>query len=201
MDNWDYARAVPTGSWQGAMTLPRQVALREGPQGIQITQTPVAELQALRAGVSHWSDHAITPDVPLLAPLPPGGLEIQAIFQLGSATLFGLNLRTALVDHTTIEYETERQMLFVDRTQAGETSFHDTFPGRHGGPLAPIEDTISLHIFVDTCSIEVFGNDGAAVITSLIFPRAAIEQLEVYALNGAVRLISLHVYRLNPAQD
>jgi fructan beta-fructosidase len=201
MDNWDYARAVPTGSWQGAMTLPRQVALREGPKGIQITQTPVAELQALRAGVSHWSNQAITPDVPLLTPLPSGGLEIQATFQLGSATAFGLNLRTAVADHTLIEYDSEQQMLFVDRRQSGETSFHPTFPGRPGGPLAPSNGTVFLHIFVDTCSVEVFGNDGVAVITSLIFPRNAIEQLEVYAVSGAVQLTSMDVYHLDPADD
>jgi fructan beta-fructosidase len=200
MNNWDYARAVPTEPWQGAMTLPRRVAWREGPQGIQISQTPVAELQALRASVSHWSDHAIAPDAPLLAPLPPGGLEMQATFRLGSATAFGLDLRTALTDHTLIEYASAQQMLFIDRTQSGEISFDPTFPGRHGGPLAPSNGTIFLHVFVDTCSVEVFGNDGATVITSLIFPRAAIERLEVYAVNGAVRLVSLDVYRLNPSQ-
>jgi sucrose-6-phosphate hydrolase SacC (GH32 family) len=141
------------------------------------------------------------PDSPLLTPLPSGGLEIQATFQLGSATVFGLNLRTALADHTLIEYDTEQQMLFVDRMESGEISFYDTFPGRHGAPLAPSNGTVFLHIFVDACSVEVFGNDGAAVITSLIFPRAALAQLEVYAAGGAVQLVSLDVYYLDPAEE
>jgi fructan beta-fructosidase len=199
MNNWDYARVTPTAPWQGAMTLPRQVTLGEGPQGLQIRQTPVAELQTLRADVSRWSNRAIAPTASVVAALPSGGLEIEATFRLESATAFGLNLCTALADHTSVEYDAEQQQLCIDRTHSGETSFHADFPGRHGGPLAPSDGTIFLHVFVDTCSVEVFGNDGAAVITSLIFPRAAFEQLEIYAVNGIVRLVSLAVFRLNAA--
>jgi fructan beta-fructosidase len=201
MNNWDYARVAPTAPWQGAMTVPRQVTLWDGPEGIEIRQTPVVELQALRASVTHWLDRGIMPGVPVRVPLPSGGLEIQATFQLGSATAFGLDLRTAVADHTLIEYDSAQQTLFVDRTQSGETSFHPAFPGRHGGPLAPSNGSVFLHIFVDTCSVEVFGNDGAAAITSLIFPRAAIDQLDVYAVGGAVQLTTLDVYHLDPAED
>jgi fructan beta-fructosidase len=86
--------------------------------------------------------------------------------------------------------------LFVDRTRSGHTDFNAAFPGRHGGPLYPMHGLVTMRIFLDRTSVEVFGNDGECVVTSLIFPTAERTALEFYALGGAAQLDVLDVFHL-----
>jgi len=59
-----------------------------------------------------------------------------------------------------------------------------------------MQGVITLRIFLDRGSVEVFGNDGECVVTSLIFPEGDRSGLEFYALGGAARLVALDVYHL-----
>jgi fructan beta-fructosidase len=49
---------------------------------------------------------------------------------------------------------------------------------------------------VDSCSVEVFGNDGYTVISDLIFPHSQGARLEFYARGGDVRLNTLEIWKL-----
>ena len=62
--------------------------------------------------------------------------------------------------------------------------------------LAQEEGKIRMHIFVDSCSVEVFGNAGHAVISGLIFPHSQSASLEFYARGGDVHLNSLEIWKL-----
>jgi fructan beta-fructosidase len=71
---------------------------------------------------------------------------------------------------------------YVDRTKSGNVDFHRAFAGKHSAPLSPDADgKIRMRILVDACSVEVFGNDGEAVITDLIFPEGDQLEVEVFA--------------------
>src|SRR6185437_10582005 len=196
MCNWGYARDLPTAPWQGAMTLPRQIRLRVTAEGFRLSQQPVTELAILRDRTARWSDLAITPVAPFLIEAPGDALELDATFRLGTAAECGIKVHTDGADHTVIGYDANQGCLFVDRTHSGETLFSPAFPGRHGGPMSAADGMVIVHIFVDSCSIEVFGNDGSAVVTSLIFPRSATRRLEIYAIGGDVGLVSLDLHRL-----
>jgi fructan beta-fructosidase len=50
MSNWQYAGSTPTSPWRGAMTAPRQLALRTIDGEVRLTQQPVASLRSLRQG-------------------------------------------------------------------------------------------------------------------------------------------------------
>lgn len=49
VNNWQYAEKIPTSPWRGAMTIPRQLTLREiSEMGYIIVQNPVQELKKIR---------------------------------------------------------------------------------------------------------------------------------------------------------
>ncbi|MNN98921.1 Levanase precursor [compost metagenome] len=48
MSNWKYAGETPTGSWRGAMTLPRVLSLTSQDGNVVLTQMPVREIEQLR---------------------------------------------------------------------------------------------------------------------------------------------------------
>jgi sucrose-6-phosphate hydrolase SacC (GH32 family) len=55
---------------------------------------------------------------------------------------------------------------------------------------------LKLHVFVDRCSVEVFGNDAVVCLADLIFPEPRARKPEVYADGGIVTLSSLQFHRL-----
>lgn len=210
MSHWNYARQVPTDSWQGMLTLPRGLALKSQAQEIRLVQQPVRELEALRQETHTWHDQTIgwghSPgDGNFLAGMEADACEIIAEFEVAERkTLpseFGLRVRVGEHQETRIGYIVAAETLFVDRTRSGASDFHPGFPTRHIAPLGFPNGRLKLQIFVDRCSIEVFGNDGAAYVADLIFPDQRAQKLEVYADGGTVTLSSLTLYHLASIWD
>jgi fructan beta-fructosidase len=195
MSNWNYARDTPTHPWRGAMTIPRSLRLSKVAGKLRLVQEPIRELEALR-GHLYSLPATVIPEGSTKLEARGASLEIIAEFKLETATAFGLRIRVGSNTQTIVGYDSSRQELFVDRTQSGHTDFSEHFPGKHSA-LLPLEDgVLRLQIFVDTCSVEVFGNAGQVVISDLIFPNTDDTGLEVYAVGGNVELISLDIWEL-----
>ncbi len=203
MNRWNYAEKIPTSTWRGALTLPRELALVTTPNGPRLQQQPIAELQRLRSRHWNWQNTTLSDAANLLANISGETLEISAEFPMDAATAagcFGFRVRVGNGEHTTIGYNTRTAALFLDRTQSGQTDFSPGFADIHAAPLQPVNDAIRLHIFVDRASVEVFGTDGLVVLTDQIFPAATSLGVEAFADNGQVVLRSLDIYQLTAAR-
>src|SRR5579875_217100 len=197
MDDWKYAAKIPTHPWRGQQSIPRVVTLERLTEGIRMFQSPIAELQKLRAERLHTEPQTISGSRDLFPEKNLGKtLEILAEFEPGSAAEFGLKVCKGASQETLIGYNVKRSEVFVDRSRSGAVSFSENFPGRHSAPLQPENHRIRLHVFLDRCSVEVFANRARAVITDLIFPDPSGQALEVYSSGGAARLQSLDVWKL-----
>jgi fructan beta-fructosidase len=200
MSNWQYANVTRTAPWRGAMSIPRAVTLKECAEGIQLVQRPVVELQRLRDRHYECTDVNMATANAILKEWGINGLalEIVAEFEPGTAAECGLRVRKGASEETCIGYEVNAGALFVDRTRSGDVGFDAHFAGRHAGPLRPEHGTVKMHVFVDQCSVEVFGNGGRTVITDLIFPSTQSTGAEVYATGGDMRLRVLDIWTLKP---
>jgi fructan beta-fructosidase len=197
MNNWDYARVIPTEPWRGQFTVPRELHLIDGDNGLNLVQRPIRELQGLRSSLYRLDDLDMTELNSKLSTLEMGmSQEIKVEFALGSAQEFGIVLRTGAVEQTAIGYDVQAQKMFVDRRRSGDNSFSTLFGGIHHAPLSSDPDTISFHIFIDSYSIEVFGNEGQAVISDLLFPHRQKMQLEFYASGGAAQVTTFEIWEL-----
>jgi fructan beta-fructosidase len=195
MSNWRYSQETPTHPWRGAMSIPRSLRLEKATGELRLVQEPVRELEALR-GRLYSLPATIIPEGSTKLEARGTTLEIIAALKLETATEFGIKVRVGNNAQTIVGYDSSRQELFVDRTQSGHTNFSEHFPGKHSAPLTLEDGVLHLQIFVDTCSVEVFGNNGRVVISDLIFPGANDNGLEVYALRGSVQVLSLDVWEL-----
>jgi fructan beta-fructosidase len=202
MSNWDYANSTPTSPWRGMFSIPRTLKLHDGPDGFRLAQQPVAELERLRLPFFHCDAMDLAAaNAALKAQGTPGiALEIKAEFVLGTASEFGLKVRQGESEETAIGYDIAAEGLFVDRRRSGNVGFAPAFSGQHRAPLQPERDRLRLHIFVDACSVEVFGNEGKTVVTDLIFPDPQSTGVDLYAREGEVQLAALDVWRLSAAQ-
>jgi levanase len=199
MSNWEYTGSAPTSPWRGAMTAPRELALTTIDGEVRLTQEPVPSLRSLRYGDAVTANKlTISEGSTVLAGGSSDGkaLEIDATFSLAAAERFGLKVATGPGQETVVGYDTLTRELYVDRTQSGAVDFSPGFPGVHRAPLEPRNGKVRIKVLLDWSSVEVFGGDGEAVITDLIFPDPDSDGVELFAEGGSARLEKLEVRRL-----
>jgi fructan beta-fructosidase len=195
MNNWEYGGSIPTSPWRSAMSIPREVKLETLDENVQLVQKPIPELRELREGYSCEQGRLITAGTSALSTRGKA-LEIIAEFQVGTASQFGLKVRTGSGEETLVGYDAPGGDVFVDRTNSGQVSFSNLFPSRETAPLQAKDGRVKLHIFVDWSSVEVFGDDGQTVITDQIFPMPSSDGLALFANGGTARLVSLQIWPL-----
>lgn len=195
MNNWKYANQIPTEGWRGAMTLTRKLTLRQEERGVRLVQQVVDGYAGLRQEGSVWMDERIDADGMELDGASGGLAELEAEFEIGTASEIGLKLGSG--DHmTVVGYDAAAGELFINRSNSGNVAFHDEFGCRHAAPLQAKDGCIKLRLFLDRSSVEVFANEGGLVMTDQIFPLEGKKGISVYAEGGEALLRSLRMYPL-----
>lgn len=194
MNNWEYAGSIPTDPWRSAMTVPRELGLRSSGTGVRLVQQPVAELQSLREDATLSAKNLPVPAGSRPLPAEGTAYELAATFAPGTASEFGVKVRTGNGQETRIGYDRSAGEVFVDRTASGDVGFSTDFPGVHRAPLAvgPTGE-VTLRVLVDWSSVEVFGQDGSVAITDQIFPDPGSDGIEAFARDGSAVLKSVKV--------
>lgn len=201
MNNWQYANIIPTSTWRGSMTIPRELGLTETDEGIRLVQTAVSELTQLRSIQYSWQDLIINNNTLPLSMVRGETLEIIAEIEPPiEANNLGIRVRVGDGEATTIGYAPQSQTLYVDRSHAGQADFNDSFASNHVTHLKPDNGLIRLHIFVDRSSVELFANGGLVVFSEKIFPSGDSVGIELFAEETAVTFRSLDIYELNAAK-
>lgn len=198
MNNWLYANEIPTNPWRSAQSIPRSIHLNSVDGTIRPIQKPVAELQVLRnehieLQEIHASDSAIS-----LSEMGISGKAFEMIVELdpGDSESAGLSVRAGNGEETLVGYDSVNQSVFVDRTRSGESGFYEGFAQRNDAPARLIDGKVKLHLFVDWSTIEVFVNDGEAVITNRIFPDPESQDIQFYTEGGSGSIAKLDFWHL-----
>lgn len=66
-------------------------------------------------------------------------------------------------------------------------------------PLAPVDGLISLHMFVDRRSVDIYGGRGRLYLPVASALSTENHGLKLFCQGGTGRLVSLKVYELKPA--
>ncbi|MGI5198349.1 GH32 C-terminal domain-containing protein [Streptomyces sp. CA-288835] len=198
MSNWDYPFSAPTGAWKGQLSTPRELTLTDTADGVRLVQRPVRELTALRTSTTTRKDVTVGPtSANPLTRVTGIAYEIEAEVTLGTATEIGFRLRADDDQHTTVGYDAKAQELFVDRSASGLSDFTQYFAGRTTAPMPTADGRVTLRVYVDSSSVEAFGADGQAAVTSLIFPAPTADRMAFYAKGGTAHIESLKVHKLD----
>ncbi|MCA9136819.1 MAG: glycoside hydrolase family 32 protein [Planctomycetales bacterium] len=202
-NNWQTC-LVPTSPWRSCMSVPRTLSLRkvasaENADKYVMVQRPVKELQQLRSkSITLDTGSASWPPVEVLKPgeLPDMTFELHTTLKPGTARSVGLRIRTANDEYTEVGYDRKHLAVYVDRSRSGNVAFHEAFAGRHEAPVRVTDGEVSLKILVDRSSIEVFINDGEAVISDRIFPSGHQPTIEVFTGDDSASVTETTLYPL-----
>ncbi|WP_342045089.1 glycoside hydrolase family 32 protein [Bacillus sp. OTU530] len=184
MSNWRYANQVPTQEWRSAMTLPRELSLTSSEDGIRLVQKPVSEIASIRKATEAYQNLTIESNNPSSFNMFSQLMEVNVEFEKLNASSFGIVIQGSETEKTIISYDVVKETLSVDRTNSGENSFSESFPAIQEASLKMENGRISLQIFIDTSSIEVFANDGKVAVTSLLFPNHPYETITLFSNEG-----------------
>ncbi len=196
MSNWQYAADVPTQQFRSANTLPRDMKLFRGADGdIYLASEPTAELTALRGNLEVKVKKANAGKKAVSYKLPADGLcEILLDVDARKADKFDLTLSNAVGEKVVMTYDPKDATVAVDRRLSGDISFSADFPAVTVAPTRTVGGRVSLRIFVDRSSIELFTDNGRSVTTNLVFPSKPYSTLTVSAEGGKAKVTNLNVY-------
>lgn len=203
MSNWDYANEVPTSPWRGAMSVPRELGLRQTAGGLRLVQRPVRELASLRGPGHRIENTTWSAAATWLAGLPVQGPALEVFLEvegLAAGDEWGLALATGPAEATTLRWSGATSELSLDRTRSGLVDFHPKFKAIHTAPAPANGGRLDLRLLVDTSSIEVFAAGGQTVLTDLILPSPGPRRLRLDppAPGAGPRIRNLQVWPLLP---
>ena len=89
--------------------------------------------------------------------------------------------------------------LYVDRTRAGQSTFHPTFASRQYAPIRLTNGRARVRVLVDWSSVEVFADDGEVVITDQLFPSATSAGVALFSKGGTAKLVSMDAWPMASA--
>jgi fructan beta-fructosidase len=197
MNNWDYANTIPTSPWRSAMSLPREVGLRQTPSGPRLTQKAVKQVDKLgtKASYSDKKGQSIALGTHPLPASASGDVQrIDLTFAPGTAVKSGITVLGDGIHSTVIGYDASTGEVYVDRSNSGTTGFHPLFTSVDSAPVALNTDGIvTLRIYVDRSSVEGFAQGGQRTITDQVFPGSGAGQVALFADGGTAQVKSLTV--------
>lgn len=200
MSNWQYAAEVPTMQYRSANTLPREIGLFRGADGqIYASSAPSPEVMALRDKlVVNASKVSVKKNARIYA-LPAvndGVCEIVADFDAQKADSLEFVLSNKTGDRVVMRYNSADRTLSLDRRESGIVDFSESFPAVTVAPTFEKNGKVTLRIFIDRSSIELFGNGGRFVMTNIVFPNEPYSTLSVSSAGGNARLNNLKIYSM-----
>lgn len=200
MSNWQYAADVPTKQFRSANTLPREIGLFVAPDGqIYASSAPSPEVDALRGKLVVKKKRTTARKAPQFIPLPTdnkGICEISFDIAAGKASTVSFTMANAKGEKVVMQYDAKAHTLSFDRKESGIVDFSENFPAVTVTPTHEIDGKVSLRIFVDRSSIELFEKNGRFVMTNLVFPNEPYSSLSISAQGGNAKIENLKIYSL-----
>lgn len=193
MNNWRYARELPAGDWNGAMTLPRTLCLRPLKNQLLICQRPVAELDRYFTEKHKLSGITVSNKQPYELITAAAIADIRLRAQHDGLDELTVTIHHTAEQYTTIGYHATSELLSVRREHSGRSDFDPLF-ARGQQVHIPYSSHLNLRIVLDSCSVEVFAGDGMYAITSLIFPDQACQRIVIQSRGGDARLYDSFIY-------
>ena len=171
--------------WAGMMSIPRELIFDAG----KIRTVPAKEMKKLRGEGFTQKNISLGERTELENFCGDVG-ELLVKVDLKTNPVFALELRADEDERTVLSFDAESNILRLDRENSGV------------GPKNPSEVRLKkslkldLQIFIDKSSIEIFANDGEAVISARIYPKETSQKIFFVPLKNSLEINSTTFYKL-----
>lgn len=169
MQSWDMNIKPAEQKWNGMMTIPRELELRED----RLYQRPIKELENYRTEPVAYTGREISGKCQL-----PGirgrVMDLMVELQEGDYKEFTVSFAANERYQTSFRYICDTQTIEFDRTYCGMV--RDAVC-RRDMKLKRVEKTLKLRFLLDRFSVELFVNDGVQTFTSTFYTPLEAEDI------------------------
>jgi fructan beta-fructosidase len=186
MSNWLYAERVPTQKWRSAMTIPRDLSLRQAGNEWYVASKPSGELSKIQARPRTYLNLQVADSIDLagkvLEPIVPCRIDLD----MDKIADLSLVLSNEGREQVVVGFDKKANQYFVDRSRSGKADFHKEFARRHVAPRIAKGEGMDMTLVVDVSSVELFADDGLSVMTAIFFLNKPFSQVHLKSSGGAV---------------
>ncbi|SHM91818.1 glycoside hydrolase family 32 protein [Mucilaginibacter sp. OK098] len=191
-----------TSPWRGQMSIPRELSLKTTADGLRLIQQPASIVTGKLLGKpgAFKSNIVINnKSMPLFASGHFDGNAYWIDAELNGAGYkkagFNVAEKNGAAKKVVVGYDAVKQELFIDCTSAE----NDNKSAEHlvqTAPMKPVNGVVKIQVLMDKSSLEVIGNGGEKVISTMIYPDTDATGLSVFT-DGEVMVKSLKIWDLN----
>jgi fructan beta-fructosidase len=176
LNDWEYAREIPTSGYRGAFSVPRKISLynengiyklRQAAivkEGISTEKITINANQTLKTELSKFNNNSY---------------RLMMTISLLDSKGFDLHLLKNASNSSILSYDIASNTLAFDRTNSGNVDFNKRFSSIEKVMVKPENNQLKLDILVDKSVVEIYANDGKALLTDLVFPLKESSSIEI----------------------
>jgi fructan beta-fructosidase len=162
-------------TWNGEMSFPVRLSLRQFPDGIRLTREPLHQIESLRISQQTWSNLTVDSGEKKMNEIQDELLDLKTEIESEGAEEYGI-----AVHGQTVHYFPSRHEL-----QVGSVTV----------PLTLADNKLRLRFLVDRSSVEIFVDEGE-VTFSLVDLEQKKQDVAFFAKGGKVKVTKLEANRL-----
>jgi levanase/fructan beta-fructosidase len=179
---WMKGAEYPEMPFNGQMTFPCELSLKKYPEGVKLNRKPVREVELLHGKGQVWENKNLIPGLAknLLHGINGDCFHIIGNFKIKTADNFGFVVRLDKQKNGgEIIYNVKTNVL----TCLGQSTV-----------VPPVDGGIKLEILLDRSSLEIYANDGKAVLTSTYVAEQKADGIYLFNSGGELLVEKLEVY-------
>jgi levanbiose-producing levanase len=192
-NNWDYAASMPTSGYWGQLSIMRQLKLQTVNGSAILINTPIAAQKNVFTSSVQASDQTISDSESYNWPTIPNSASCLLSFTLSSnngawPTGITISVREGDGYLTQIAFSPNEGNASLNRTKSGPVVVVDgVWEGIYKVPC-DFSASVTVGVYVDMGSVEVFLNGGTAVMSGLITAPATATTLALTASGGSASI-------------
>ncbi len=184
MQNWDTCNLhSPEKPWFGQMSLPRELSIVDG----RLVQRPLRELEQLWGGKVHYQNVTFSGAMKLEG-ISGRRIDMEITVRPGDTSnlfqKFSVWFAQDETYHTSVSFRPRESIVKVDRKFSGSRR---AIIHQRRSRVNSKDGQVRLRLILDTCSVEVFVNDGEHVLSATLYTDPSADGISFLA-DGSVTI-------------